>query len=147
MILKKVLSLSDCSAESKGWAICGEKSDLRPLCAVLLPQGCCPVLLTAAASWLTARMQALISAIEQIRLREPGGPGGVCRWKPLGWTAFRSKGPHAGLRCNLLSLSCTLLATNCFLWEAGIAVCSRAGEDLCHLHWQGQKMWFWETWV
>lgn len=70
---------------------------------------CCPsarvaVLLLTAASGLVARMQPLISAISS---SEPGGPGGVCRWKPLGWAAFRSKGPHAGLRCALLSGSCS----------------------------------------
>lgn len=146
-MLGKVLILSDCSAESKGQAICGEKSDLKPLCAVLLPRGCCPVLLPAV-SWLTARMQALISAIEQIRLWESQEDlEGFADESHGAELPSEAEGPMLGSDVTCLVYLTALLATNCFLWEAGIAVCCRVGEVLCHLHWQEQKVHFWERWV
>lgn len=78
MNLGKVFALSDCLAESKGQAICGEESDLKPLCAVLQPRVLsCAVNSTIVAGCRDAGTDLSYRAAQT--LREPGGPGGVCR--------------------------------------------------------------------
>lgn len=94
----------------KGQAVCSEKTNLQTMQAVRQPP--VPRAATGCVSGSTAADcngagTDLGCRADQI-LREPRGLGGLCRWKPLGWIAFRSKQHHAELSCNLLSVAYSL---------------------------------------
>lgn len=134
---------SEAASEMEGWAVpaAGREHWTTTCCPQLSPH----LLLCGgnghAAAYCNSMGADLGSRVDQA-LREPGGPGGLCRWKPLGRLAFRGKRPRAELSCDPRSAapSAGLCANWSFLPEGGTDVFCEVAEDL----WD-QKMPFWEN--